>query len=85
MRSPTEKQLARLAILSRVGTGVVAPTRKEWRPLLQRGLVTPTRPWVNSQSLRQGERFLPPLEITPDGLEALAAFHREHGRWPGQP
>lgn len=83
MRKPTEKQLRRLAVVAQPGTFVLAPRRKEWRPLLQRGLVT-AKEWTNAGSPSHDERFLPPCSITPDGLRALADFKEAEGHWPGE-
>ena len=83
MRRPTEKQLARLSILARPGIVIPAPTRHEWRPLLQRGLVE-TPAWTNGGDNSHAERYLPPLLITPDGLRAIADFRDREGHWPGE-
>lgn len=84
MRIPTEKQYRLLSVLGGVGTWVVAPRRGEWGPLLRRGWVQPIR------EDDQDKRFLPPLQITPEGLRALADAAERYGlpeweRSEGQP
>lgn len=74
-KAPTEKQYRQLRIL---GSGAIAlvPGRREWEPLLRRG-------WVREASTRDdNSRFLPPLQITPDGYRALAAGLELHGDEP---
>jgi hypothetical protein len=69
--TPTPQQARKLQLLGG-STIVLAPGRREWGPLLRRG-------WVEPTYEDQGNRFLPPLRITPDGLRALAAAME---RWP---
>lgn len=74
-RVPTEKQAGRLQILAS-GCTALAPGRGAWGPLLRRGWVAPVSPDDKDK------RFLPPLEITPDGLRALADHLERHPRPP---
>lgn len=64
-RPPTLMQLQRLAILGNPRVAVIAGRKREWRPLMQRGLVEVAGPW-------NSEKFMPPLRITPEGLRVLA-------------
>lgn len=66
MRALTIQQVARLAVLGDPRVMVLSGRKKDWRPLLNRGLVE-TVGEVNS-----GDRFLPPLQITDAGLRELA-------------
>ncbi len=71
-RRLTERQYDRLRILGS-GAIVLAPGRRDWGPLLRRG-------WVVGIRDDDGEsRFLPPLQITADGLRALAVAVERFG------
>ena len=70
--TPTEKQYDRLRAVGN-GCVVVTPGRRDWEPLLRRGWVQPA--WGSDDS----SRFLPPLQITPTGLHALADAVERYG------
>ncbi len=71
-RRLTDRQYDRLRILGS-GAIVLAPGRRDWGPLLRHG-------WVAELHEDDGEsRFLPPLQITADGLRALAVAVERFG------
>lgn len=65
-RVPTDKQFRKLAVLG-YGLVALAPSRGDWGAILKHG-------WVKCVSEDDGSRYLPPLEITPDGLRAVADY-----------
>ncbi len=71
---PTKKQYRLLRIL---GSGAIAlvPARRDWETLVRRG-------WVEPASDRDDSRYLPPLQITPDGYHALARGLQSYGHEP---
>lgn len=83
MRTPTPKQMNLLATIP-VGTAVMNPHRRDFRPLLNHEWVKPV--WIGSAPHDHGWNFdgtnpyLPPLRITADGLRALADAIERHGQ-----
>ncbi|HEU4722005.1 MAG TPA: hypothetical protein VFS59_11635 [Gemmatimonadaceae bacterium] len=77
-RVPTRKQQHLLTVLAGGLPTVLAPGKRDWRPLLRRGWVEPNPRYAKGHDER--DRFLPPLRITPAGLRALAdAMERYEG------
>ena len=75
MRHLTEQQYNRLRMLGS-GAAIVAPMRREWKPLLRRGLIEP-----------EGEGCDPDgwphfFRITPNGLHELAEAVERYGLPP---
>lgn len=68
MRTPTEKQFARLRVLA-VGTAGLSWSRREAEPLLRHG-------WITA---RFDGRYFQWVEITPDGLRAVALGLERYG------
>lgn len=71
MRQPSEAAFRRLLILAS-GAAVLAPGKRDWQPLLRRGWVEPA--WLSAHPP-------PPLQITADGLRALADWLDRTGGW----
>jgi hypothetical protein len=72
MRPPTDAQIGRLRVLARGGT-VCSPGKRDWAPLLRRGLVEPDPTFPP-----KGDD-MPWLRITPAGYRALADHLEQHG------
>jgi hypothetical protein len=84
-RVPTRKQFRRLGAIAMPGSIVPSPTRNEWLPLRNHG-------WTRDIACTLAEHgrafggayvqnwYLPPQQITPNGLRALAdAMERYEG------
>lgn len=74
-RVPTRKQYERLGLIARPGIGISAPHRSGWGSLRGRG-------WTRDidGTVPVGGSYLPPQQITPAGLRALAdAMERYEG------
>jgi hypothetical protein len=67
----TENQFRRLLILGRGGILVSGGTKRDWKPLYDRGL-------VEGELVGNG-RYLNGIRITPDGLRALAEGLERYG------
>jgi len=83
VRVPTPKQMALLAELP-VGTAVMNPRRHDFRPLFNHGWVEEVwetlGEYGTAYNPSAGNRYLPPLRITADGLRALADAIEKHGQ-----
>jgi hypothetical protein len=67
----TENQFRRLLILGRGGILVSGGTKRDWKPLYDRGLV--------QGELGSNGRYINWVQITPDGLRALADGLERYG------
>lgn len=72
-----KRQAQRLRALG-AGHTVITPNRREWAPLLDRGLVE-RDPNFTKPPIR--DSFEQPLRITPAGYRELATYLAHHG-WP---